>query len=143
APAAAMPPPGMAVPAAAATAALPSDQAPPAPVPSGGAPAQKTAAQPGITPASTPQAKASPNAPKLDDAQKPLLIYEGALGLEVVKSDFAPTIERSIDVAESLGGYLVSRTDTSVELRVPSGEFRNALKRLGELGSVTRRSVTA
>ena len=88
-------------------------------------------------------AKAKTDGPKLDDAQKPLLIYEGALGLAVKKAGFATAIERAIDVAEAAGGYLVSRTDSGVQLRVPSGEFRGTLKALEELGAVTRRSVSA
>jgi hypothetical protein len=45
-------------------------------------------------------------------------------------------------VAESLGGFILTRGDDRVELRVPSSEFRNATRELGKLGSVTRRSVS-
>lgn len=101
-------------------------------------------AKPGPTPAApnASQAKAGKDEPKIEDGQKPLLVYQGALGLEVPKNEFAPTLEKAIDVAEALGGFILARSDTSVELRVPSSEFRNATRELGKLGSVTRRSVS-
>ena len=53
------------------------------------------------------------------------------------------TIDKSIDVAESVGGFLGSRKDTSVILRVPSARFREAMTRMESLGIVTHRSVAA
>lgn len=93
--------------------------------------------------ASDQQAKSAGDRPKLDPASAPLLIYQGALALEVPKSDMSTVLERAIDVSESFGGYLVSRSDAGAELRVPSQSFRPALKALAELGHVTRRSVSA
>ncbi|GMV17784.1 MAG: hypothetical protein AMXMBFR56_60080 [Polyangiaceae bacterium] len=107
-----------------------------------GAPAAKTGA-PAQTAPTAAQAKQDPNPPKLDDAQRPLLIYEGSLGVRVPKADIAESIEKAIDVAEGHGGYLVSRSDSGAQLRVPSQRFRLALKDLGGLGEVTRRSVSA
>lgn len=89
------------------------------------------------------RAKQSTDSPKLDELAKPLLIYEGALGVQVDKSDLSGVLEKSIDVAEAHGGYLVSRTDTVVQLRVPSTHFRLALREIAALGDVTRRSVSA
>lgn len=124
--------------------------APAAPEPGGMA--QMTAAPPNAGPSAAQptvpglptatRAKTTKDEPKIEDGQKPLLIYQGALGLEVPKNDFPATLEKAIDVAESLGGFILTRGDTSVELRVPSGEFRNATRELGKLGSVTRRSVS-
>jgi hypothetical protein len=85
----------------------------------------------------------SDKSPRLEADAKPLLIYEAQLGIQVQRESFTSSIERAIDVAESLGGYLLSRSDTGVTLRVPSGQFRAALKQLDTLGTVTRRSVTA
>jgi Domain of unknown function (DUF4349) len=104
--------------------------------------ATEAPARPSLGSASPAKAKTG-DGPKLDDAAKPLLIYEGALGMEVTKSDIPSTIERTIDIAEKLGGYLVSRNDQNVQVRVPSGAFRDAMKQIGALGSVTRRSVGA
>jgi hypothetical protein len=145
----AMPEPAMAPPSPAADAA-PMAEAMPAAAPGGMA--QLTSPNPGPDPkAAAPvapgqpaanQAKTTKNEPKIEDGQKPLLVYQGALGLEVPKNEFAGTLEKAIDVAESLGGFILTRSDTSVELRVPSSEFRNATRELGKLGSVTRRSVS-
>ncbi len=74
----------------------------------------------------------------------PLLIYTGGLGMEVQDQPaIAPTIDKIIDLAEGMGGYLGSRTDTSVTIRVPSARFRDALTAIEKLGDVKRRNVTA
>ena len=145
----------MAAPAAATEASLDASPAPGA-IPGGAAQtpasAPRSAPRTGLArpaPAPSPsgpsavQAKEDPRAPKLDDAQKPLLVYEGGLGVRVPKAELADRLEQAIDVAEAHGGYLVSRTDSGAQLRVPSQRFRAALKDLGALGEVTRRSVAA
>lgn len=74
----------------------------------------------------------------------PLLIYTGGLGMEVQdQPTIAPTIDKIIDLAEGMGGYLGSRTDTSVTVRVPSARFRDALTAIEKLGDVKRRNVSA
>lgn len=74
----------------------------------------------------------------------PLLIYTGAMGMEVSEPAAIPTtIDKAIDIAEGFGGYLAARTDTSVQIRVPSRHFRDALTALEKLGEVKRRSVNA
>jgi hypothetical protein len=107
--------------------------------------------QPAATAPARPPASAAPSlaksaddkSPRLDSAALPMLIYEAELGVQVPRESFATSIERAIDVAESLCGYLLSRSDTGVRLRIPSRSFRSALKELDQLGSITRRSVTA
>jgi hypothetical protein len=82
------------------------------------------------------QAQAKPAAP--------LLIYTGNVGMEVAEPAAIPTtIDKVIDLAESFGGYLAARTDSSVVVRVPSGHFRDTLTALEKLGEVKRRSVNA
>ena len=73
----------------------------------------------------------------------PLLIYVGTLTMQVDEGDIAATLDRVIDLAESLGGYLAGRKDTSVQVRVPSARFRDAFTQLEKLGEVLHRSVTA
>ncbi len=74
----------------------------------------------------------------------PLLIYTGRVGMEVVETAVIPgTIDKVIDMAESFGGYLASRSDVGVVIRVPSRHFRDALNALEKLGEVKRRSVNA
>lgn len=103
----------------------------------GAAPAPPAATTPGST-----LAKTSKDGPELEEGQKPLLVYQGALGLEVPRAAFADTLEKAIDVAESRGGFILTRSDQSVELRVPNTEFRAATAELAKLGTVTRRSVS-
>lgn len=74
----------------------------------------------------------------------PLLIYTGNVGMEVSEPAVVPTtIDKVIDLAESFGGYLAARTDSSVVIRVPSRHFRDTLTALEKLGEVKRRSVNA
>lgn len=74
----------------------------------------------------------------------PLLIYTGNVGMEVPEPAAVPkTIDKIIDLAESFGGYLAGRSDSSVTIRVPSGHFRDSMNALEKLGEVKRRSVNA
>jgi len=74
----------------------------------------------------------------------PLLIYTGRVGMEVADAPTIPTtIDKIIDMAEGYGGYLASRSDMGVVIRVPSRHFRDALTALEKLGDVKRRSVSA
>jgi hypothetical protein len=142
APAPAAPPPaaagGMAPAARAPMAAPPQPQrTPPPPPPAGankGAPPPPAGGKKAEGPSD--QAAAKPVAP--------LLIYTGGLGMEVPDQPaIAPTIDKIIDLAEGMGGYLGGRTDTSVTIRVPSARFRDALTAIEKLGDVKRRNVSA
>ena len=91
-------------------------------------------------------AKAPPNAPPQGVPAvpaAPLLIYVGDFQMVVEQEEMAPTLDRVIDIAESLGGYLAGRKDTSVQVRVPSARFRESLVRIEKLGEVQHRSVSA
>lgn len=89
-------------------------------------------------PTSAP-AKAKP-APSVRAA---VIIYQGDLRMESTPEDVAKTIDRIIDVAESVGGNLSGRKDNSVQIKVPSASFRDALTKIDALGGVTSRSVSA
>jgi hypothetical protein len=127
------PPPAAQYAASAEASASPPGAAPGQPQPSGAQPDRS----PSLAKSETDKS------PRVDADAKPLLIYEAALGIQVQREAFTSSLERAIDVAESLGGYLLSRSDTGVQLRVPSRSFRAALKELDQLGTVSRRSVTA
>jgi hypothetical protein len=73
----------------------------------------------------------------------PAIIYVGELGMLVDEDQLASALDRAIDLAESVGGFLGTRTDTTVEIRVPAPRFREAMRKLEALGQVTRRSVSA
>jgi hypothetical protein len=76
-------------------------------------------------------------------APSTLLIYTGDLSMLAEEEQVASTIDKTIDVAESVGGYLATRKDTSVMVRVPSARFRDAMTKIEALGAVTHRSVGA
>src|ERR1019366_6412456 len=73
----------------------------------------------------------------------PLLIYVAQVSLQTAERDIPATLDHVIDVAQSLGGYLAGRTDTQVQVRIPSNRFREGLNRMEALGEVLHRSVTA
>ncbi len=98
------------------------------------------AAPPGAQPAqSAPGSNAELPAASVD---APLLTYAGQVALRVEK-DAPRSIDAIVGMAESIGGYLSARNDTSVEIRVPSARFREAMAKLEPLGEVTHRAVTA
>src|SRR5262249_26472433 len=73
----------------------------------------------------------------------PLLIYVGDLQMQVEDGEVPATLDKIIDVAESLGGYLAGRKDGSVQGRIPSPRFPAGLPRIEKLGHVLHRSVPA
>src|SRR5439155_12050059 len=79
----------------------------------------------------------------VEASHAPLIIYAGELQMTTDEERIASTIDKAIDVAESFGGYLAARKDASVEVRVPSAHFREALTKLETLGAVVHRSVSA
>jgi hypothetical protein len=72
-----------------------------------------------------------------------MLIYVGDLQMSVDEGELVGTLDKVIDVAEALGGYLAGRKDTSVQVRIPSYRFREGLTRIEKLGEVLHRTVTA
>ena len=143
--AASAPPPGM----MAESAGSAASEEPPSPAPATGstavdvAPAQRAAPQvPGgpVTAATTP---ANPSAAPQAPAPAPMLIYTGDVDLQTPRDQVVATIDRVIEAATAMGGYLLRRTDTSVQVRVPSGRFREGLRRVEDFGEVLHRSVSA
>ena len=114
-----------------AAAAAPAGAAAP-PSPPSATPLAKTAA------ATTGAGSAIPEA----SVRAPLVTYSGEMDLRVEK-DAARSIDAIIGVAEEVGGYLAARRDASVEVRVPSPRFREAMAKIEPLGEVTHRSVAA
>jgi hypothetical protein len=72
-----------------------------------------------------------------------VVVYHGALKMEMDEAGIPKTVDRIIDMAEALGGQLVKREDKNVTIKVPSASFRDALARIDALGVVTKRSVNA
>jgi hypothetical protein len=79
------------------------------------------------------------------EAQAPefLIMYDGEVTMGVDDGKIADTIDRIIDVSESVGGHLAGRKDLGVSIRIPSARFREPLGKIGALGDVLHESVTA
>jgi hypothetical protein len=148
---------------------IPPPAAAPAPATPGRAPSAKQASAakaPGPAKAPPPPAKAPPTPAKAPPPAKvadkapaagdkpaaqgpatpmaPLLIYVGDLQMQVLEEAAIPaSIDKVIDVAESLGGYLAGRKDTSVQVRIPSAYFREGFTRIEQIAEVLHRSVSA
>lgn len=107
------------------------------------APAQRVAQVPGgpvTTTTGAPNAAgAQPQAP----APAPMLIYTGDIDLQTTREQVVATLDRVIEAATAMGGYLLRRTDTTVQVRVPSARFREGLRRVEDFGEVLHRSVSA
>jgi len=122
---------------------------PPAPM---AAPAQAPMPSPSSSsPSSSPS---SPNAPaKTADTRSAknagpttraaVIIYQGDLHMMADEDAIPKTIDKVIDVAESLGGHIAGRKDQSVQIKVPSASFREAMTKIEGIGGVVNRSVTA
>lgn len=69
----------------------------------------------------------------------PMLIYRATLHMAVFET------RKAIDAVEQLakesGGYLVSREDQSITIRVPAGQFDGALGKIAKLGDLLHRNV--
>ena len=128
-------------------------KAPAAPGSRGPSAAAKTAATPPPTKAPPPppakgaESKPPPQSPAQQQPATPvapLLIYVGDIQMLVPDEEAIPaTIDKVIDLAESLGGYLAGRKDKSVQVRIPSARFREGFTMIEKLGQVTNRSVSA
>lgn len=104
-------------------------------------------------PAATPATKAvmgvpaptpTPEGPRTaKNTRAPVIIYQGDLRMMADEDAIPKTIDKVIDVAESLGGHLAGRKDQSVQIKVPSAGFREAMTKIEALGGVVGRSVTA
>jgi hypothetical protein len=93
------------------------------------------------TPPARGEAKNAKNAGP--SVRAPVIIYHGDLKMLADEDAIPKTIDRVIDVAEELGGHLAGRKDTSVQIKVPSASFREALTKIEQIGGVASRSVSA
>lgn len=80
----------------------------------------------------------APDVPKTPATQ--LLIYMADLRVSVV--DVTKSIDAVEKLAKDRGGYLVSREDNRITVRVPTAQFDAALAALGKLGDVLQRNVS-
>lgn len=95
------------------------------------------ATTPGNTaPSTQPQGQQAPQ-------PAPMLIYTADIDLMTARDQVSATLDRVIEAATSMGGYLLRRTDTSVQVRLPSARFREGMRRVEGFGDVLHRSVSA
>jgi hypothetical protein len=70
-----------------------------------------------------------------------MLIYTANLTMAVYQVE--PGLDGVEKVARACGGYLSSRQDTSITVRVPRDRFDDAVTRIEKLGDVTHRDIKA
>jgi hypothetical protein len=110
----------------------------------GAAPGRPAPASPGNSvPSPAPASAKSQTAEVKSTAPKPLIAYNGELGMTVDGDAVASTLDGVVAVAESYGGHLAGRSNDSVKIKVPSDSFREAFSKVEKLGEVTARSVRA
>jgi hypothetical protein len=87
--------------------------------------------------------KAEPAPPKAvaDAHSATMLVYTASLGMAVYQVD--PGLDGVEKIARDLGGYLSSRQDAAVTVRVPRDQFDVAVARIEKLGDVTHRDIKA
>lgn len=73
----------------------------------------------------------------------PMLVYTADIDLQTERDRVVATIDRVIETATGMGGYLLRRTDNSVQVRIPSARFRESLRAVEDFGEVVHRSVAA
>jgi Domain of unknown function (DUF4349) len=131
--------------------AMPSPDSAPAPPPPSQAPSAPGAPAPTSPARAVAEVKTATAKPADTRSAKnagpstraPVIIYQGDLKMMADEDAIPKTIDKIIDVAESVGGHIASRKDQSVQIKVPSASFRDAMTKIEALGGVVNRSVTA
>jgi hypothetical protein len=111
------------------------------PIAQGGPPRTAPKAAVSDVPSPTPGVSPSNGTPPLTPTpgREPLLIYTATMTLAVFGArDAIAAVE---ELARSTGGYLVSRGDESVTIRVPTKAFQGVLGGVGRLGDELHREV--
>jgi hypothetical protein len=70
-----------------------------------------------------------------------MLVYTANLGMAVYQVE--PALDGVEKAARDVGGYLSSRQDAAVTVRVPRDRFDDAVARIEKLGDVTHRDIKA
>jgi len=108
--------------------------------PKGRAPGSAAPKAPGTTTPSTTTPDASQHADAVPHRES-MLIYTATLVLAVYQVDTSLT--RIEELTRSLGGYLASRTDSAIVVRVPRARFQDELGEIGKVGDVLHRTIEA
>src|SRR5690606_3004695 len=89
----------------------------------------------------TPGSGETTPAPPAQPPKQLLLIYRAELVLAVFET--RATLDKIEQLARTLGGYLVTRDNNLIEVRVPVAKFEQALKATSGFGDELSRQVTA
>ena len=76
-----------------------------------------------------------------DVSAKQYLVYTATFNMAVYQVEIG--LDRTEALAKELGGYLSSRGDNEITIRVPRDKFNVALDRIAQLGEVIHRDVKA
>jgi hypothetical protein len=82
-----------------------------------------------------PPPEATAPAPHLES----MLIYTASLTLAVFQVD--ASLGRIEELSRTLGGYLASRNDAAITVRIPRAKFQEALAEVAKIGDVLHREV--
>lgn len=74
-------------------------------------------------------------------SSSPRLIYVANLTVAVDQGQVVAALDRILQTTLNAGGYLSSRSDTAMTVRVPSGRFHESMALFEQTGDVTGRSV--
>ncbi len=86
---------------------------------------------------SAPEGPSSAEAPH--DAT--MLIYTAHITMAVYQVE--PGLAAVEKIAKDLGGYIATRSDTEITVRIPRGRFDEAVRRVGLTGDVVHRDISA
>jgi hypothetical protein len=98
---------------------------------------------PVAAPPAPPPPAAAPGTKAKVASKTPSIIFTGDMKMLADEDAVSKTIDRIIDIAESEGGHVASRKDASVQIKVPSAQFRDTMKAIDGLGGVTSQSISA
>ncbi|KKO03530.1 hypothetical protein LCGC14_0094550 [marine sediment metagenome] len=79
--------------------------------------------------------------PMLSAVQPRKVVYTGAL--KIATADVDQAVIQTKKLAEQLGGYMQQMTAETIVIRVPAAAFDQALIRLGQMGTVIAKQLTA
>jgi len=88
----------------------------------------------------TPTTEPAPTEKSIEAAKR-LVIYTGSLSLLVAQAD--PAVAEFLAHVDTLGGYLQSRSGTTVTVRVPASTFFQTVDRLRKSGQVVDENINA
>ena len=125
---------------AAAAPMMPEPPAPPPPPPGAPAAADATGGQ-ALAMNDAAQAVAATKSVADAPHSAAMLIYTANISMSVFQ--VGPQLDAVEQVARDLGGYLSSRQDAAITIRIPRDRFDDALARIEKLGEVTHRDIKA